>query len=58
MPITYLDAAPRKVRFFEPVEPVSADPTDTMTEAQVEHVAEIFNMLPVALLASHPLSDT
>ncbi len=43
MPITYLDAAPRKVRFFEPVEPVSADPTDALTEAQVDHVAEIFN---------------
>ena len=40
MPITYLDAAPRAVRFFEPTD---ADRTDELTEAQVNHVAEIFN---------------
>jgi len=38
MPISYVDAAPRKVRFFEP-----AAPADALTEAQVNHVAEIFN---------------
>ncbi len=41
MTITYIDAAPRKVRFFE-AEATTPDPTTEMTEAQVNHVAEIF----------------
>jgi hypothetical protein len=42
MTITYIDAAPRKVRFFEAAA-AAADPSDQMTEAQVNQVAEIFN---------------
>jgi len=38
MAITYIESAPRKVRFFEP-----AASTDALTQAQVDHVAEIFN---------------
>jgi hypothetical protein len=42
MTITYLESAPRKVRFFEAVDAAPAG-DDQMTEAQVAHVAEIFN---------------
>jgi hypothetical protein len=42
MSITYLESAPRKVRFFDAVD-VGPAGDDQMTEAQVAHVAEIFN---------------
>jgi hypothetical protein len=42
MAITYIEAAPRKVRFFEPTAPAAADSTETLTEAEVNHIAEIF----------------
>jgi len=42
MSITYLESAPRKVRFFEAAVP-APDGEDQLTEAQVSHVAEIFN---------------
>src|SRR4030095_9243415 len=46
MTITYLDAAPRKVRFFEVAPPgAAADEMaeGQMTAAQVNHLGEIFN---------------
>jgi P-aminobenzoate N-oxygenase AurF len=40
MAISYIESAPRKVRFFESAVPAADD--GSMTEAQVNHVAEIF----------------